>query len=172
MAGLGSSETEGLATALVNRLRWTALLSALFGMLALAPQAAADPFGTTSLQSRPSGLAPVPPGTANDSVSSSSGISDDGRYVVFLSRSDNLVAGGGDGFQHAFVRDMQSNTLELIDRATDTIGHAGALGHGKTREGHAHVAFVNGHFARRARFGQRAAKSEVRRCHADEHRCA
>src|SRR5437763_5037303 len=111
----------------MNRFRWTALLCAGFCMLAFAPQAGADVFGTTSLQSRPSGLAPVPPGSENHGFAGRQSISDDGRYVVFLSRSDDLVPGGGDRFQHVFVRDMTNNTVELIDRAPGTIGHAGAV---------------------------------------------
>jgi Tol biopolymer transport system component len=41
-------------------------------------------------------------------------ISADGRYVAFLSPANNLVAGGGNGRIHVFVRDRQAGTTERV----------------------------------------------------------
>lgn len=41
-------------------------------------------------------------------------ISDDGRYVAFLSDANDLVASDTNGFQDIFVRDLKSGTTELV----------------------------------------------------------
>jgi Tol biopolymer transport system component len=46
--------------------------------------------------------------------SASAGLSADGRYVVFQSRSPNLVAGDSNGVTDVFVRDTLSNTTERV----------------------------------------------------------
>jgi Ca2+-binding RTX toxin-like protein len=43
-----------------------------------------------------------------------SGISDDGRRVVFLSDADNLVAGDAGGFRDIFVRDLVAGTTTRV----------------------------------------------------------
>jgi Tol biopolymer transport system component len=43
-------------------------------------------------------------------------MSQDGRYVAFLSRASNLVANDGNGFEDLFVRDLWHNATWLISR--------------------------------------------------------
>ena len=50
---------------------------------------------------------------ANDSSSSPS-ISADGRFVAFLSRASNLVAGGINGVQNSFVHDRITGVTEIV----------------------------------------------------------
>lgn len=45
-------------------------------------------------------------------------ISADGRYVAFLSKATNLVAGDTNGYADVFVRDRQTNTTERVSVAT------------------------------------------------------
>jgi Tol biopolymer transport system component len=45
-------------------------------------------------------------------------ISADGRYVVFRSGANNLVAGDTNGYQDIFVRDREAGTTELVSLAT------------------------------------------------------
>ncbi|HEX2620094.1 MAG TPA: hypothetical protein VHL11_08100 [Phototrophicaceae bacterium] len=46
-------------------------------------------------------------------------ISDDGRYVVFSSNYSDLVPDNNDGIAHAFLKDMQTGEIKLIDRNLD-----------------------------------------------------
>lgn len=52
-------------------------------------------------------------------------MSDDGRYIAFMSPVDDLVPGDDNGTWDVFVRDMQAGTTELVSRAS---GANGALG--------------------------------------------
>jgi hypothetical protein len=63
-------------------------------------------------------------GSGND-FSEPGGISADGRYVAFFSLATNLVPGGGAPGTHAFVRDMQQGTTELVD-----LGPGGVIANG------------------------------------------
>lgn len=41
-------------------------------------------------------------------------ISENGRYIAFLSKANNLVSGGSNGARHAYVRDMVSGMTQLV----------------------------------------------------------
>ena len=64
-------------------------------------------------------------GGPSDSSSGNAEISPDGRYVLFQSDADNLVAGDTNSAPDAFLYDSRGGTLELVSR-TDS----GALGCG------------------------------------------
>jgi Tol biopolymer transport system component len=64
-------------------------------------------------------------GGAGDAPSSSGAVSDDGRYVVFDSFAGNLVAGGGNGYQNIFIRDLDNGATVMASRGT-----AGGYGNG------------------------------------------
>lgn len=66
--------------------------------------------GTLSLVSRAAGA----DGTPGDDYSDSPSVSEDGRYVCFESSADNLMPGVSG--EHVYVRDLQTNTLILVDR--------------------------------------------------------
>jgi Tol biopolymer transport system component len=53
-------------------------------------------------------------GKLGNGEASAGGISADGRYVAFTSRSSNLVAGDTNGQPDAFVRDLQSGVTERV----------------------------------------------------------
>ncbi|MDX2245013.1 MAG: DUF4347 domain-containing protein [Leptolyngbyaceae cyanobacterium bins.302] len=46
--------------------------------------------------------------------STQASISEDGRYVAFLSSATNLIAGGSNGGRQVFVRDLQSGTTQQV----------------------------------------------------------
>lgn len=58
---------------------------------------------------------------ANDS-SGGAQISDDGRFVVFVSDADNLSPDDSDADDNVFVRDLVANTTILVSRATGAGG--------------------------------------------------
>lgn len=58
-------------------------------------------------------------GEANDSSHAPS-ISADGRYVAFVSKASNLVAGDGNGVEDVFVKDLSDGTI--IRCSTDSGG--------------------------------------------------
>jgi Tol biopolymer transport system component len=78
------------------------------------------------------GLVVWPLGTAEASMSPPApSISADGRYVAFASRSDDLspadddsVVNAGVGGVDIFVRDLQTNTITLVSRASGASGAA------------------------------------------------
>jgi Tol biopolymer transport system component len=53
------------------------------------------------------------PGDASSQIAAPS-LSVNGRYVAFLSRADNLVAGDFNGLQDAFVKDRQTGAVERV----------------------------------------------------------
>jgi Tol biopolymer transport system component len=53
-------------------------------------------------------------GASADGISSEAAISGDGRYVVFTSAADNLVAGDSNGARDVFVRDLVAGTTALV----------------------------------------------------------
>lgn len=66
----------------------------------------------------------VPGGAATgDFESYAPSVSDDGRYVAFVSRATNLVAGDPNGSLHAdvFVRDLQTGTTTRVSRTTGAV---------------------------------------------------
>ncbi len=94
--------------------------------------------GTTQLVSvAPDGV------TEADSDSESPKISDNGRFVVFVSRSTNLVAGGTTlNRAHVYIRDLTMETTALVSVATDgtTEGNGNSLSPSITPDA-SHVAF-------------------------------
>ncbi len=58
---------------------------------------------------------------SGDDISFDPAISGDGRYVVFTSSADNLVAGDTNQAQDVFVRDLQAGTTALVSVSTDGV---------------------------------------------------
>ncbi|MGW1214638.1 TolB family protein [Streptomyces sp. NPDC002499] len=61
----------------------------------------------------------APDGTDGNSGSDQPSLSADGRYVAFVSRADNLVAGDTNGTEDAFVRDLRTGTTRLASVTED-----------------------------------------------------
>ena len=67
-------------------------------------------------------LASVSPnGTAGNGPSSSPGISSNGQFVVFQSRSSNLVPGATNGWENIFVRNLTAGTTLLASANTNGV---------------------------------------------------
>jgi Tol biopolymer transport system component len=82
-------------------------------------------------------------GAQADNVAITPSISDDGRYVAFLSRASNLVVGDTNGQIDVFVRDRQLGTTERVSVATDgTEGDRASIALWMAGSGNA-VAFVS-----------------------------
>lgn len=69
-------------------------------------------------------------GTQADGDSSGSGVSSDGRYVLFNSRATNLVSGDTNGKQDVFLRDLKEGTTRRVsegpgDQQSDQDSQAG-----------------------------------------------
>jgi N-acetylneuraminic acid mutarotase len=64
-------------------------------------------------------------GTQANGASRVTGLSSNGRYVVFQSDAGNLVAGDTNGVTDVFVRDLQAGTTVRVSVATD--GRQGAM---------------------------------------------
>ena len=54
-------------------------------------------------------------GTQSNGDSRDASISDDGRYVAFLSKASNLVAGDINGKEDIFIRDRELKTTKRLD---------------------------------------------------------
>lgn len=64
-----------------------------------------------------------------DGASHDPAVSDNGRWVVFTSAADDLVANDGNGAEDVFVRDLQAGTTTLVSVKPDGSGSAsGASG--------------------------------------------
>ncbi|MEZ5098535.1 MAG: hypothetical protein R3C15_01740 [Thermoleophilia bacterium] len=104
--------------------------------LAAAPAALALPEGSTFLVSRPDGAGPLATpltnhssltGTRAASLLGEQGprtVSDDGRYVVFVSAADGLSSEHVDTVQNVYVRDRQLQVTTLVSRADGVAGAA------------------------------------------------
>lgn len=67
-------------------------------------------------------------GSSGNASSTFAQISDDGRYVAFRSAATNLIGEDGNGEPDVFLRDLESNTTEIVSIATDdTQGNADAF---------------------------------------------
>lgn len=77
-------------------------------------------FGTTTRASVTSA------GVGGNLASESASITDDGRYVVFVSNASNLVAGDGNGVKDVFVRDTLTATTTRV-----TVSSSGAEANGE-----------------------------------------
>jgi hypothetical protein len=85
-----------------------------------------------TLASRASGAdgSPGDAGGGTSEGSSTPSISADGRYIAFISGSNNLSPDDGDSDIDVYVRDLQANTTTLVSRAA---GVSGAPGNGESR---------------------------------------
>jgi hypothetical protein len=61
------------------------------------------------------GLASVNSSGTAAGIRSGYTISDDGRYLAFISSGTNVVPGVSDGFGHVYVRDLQTGVNQLVD---------------------------------------------------------
>jgi Tol biopolymer transport system component len=61
-------------------------------------------------------------GVPTNTASHTPNISPDGRFVAFLSNATNLVGNTVDNGFHVYLRDLQSNTTQLVDVDTNGIG--------------------------------------------------
>lgn len=59
---------------------------------------------------------------AESGTGETTSISDDGRYVTFLSAAENLGAEGPPGVKEAYVKDLHTGALELVSRASGIDG--------------------------------------------------
>ena len=76
-------------------------------------------------------------GTQGNGPSSAVGISANGRYVVFGSSADNLVAGDTNGCSDVFVHDRQTGQTNRISVASDgTQGNDRSYGGSVSADGH------------------------------------
>ncbi|MFN8110132.1 MAG: hypothetical protein U0Y82_09870 [Thermoleophilia bacterium] len=108
----------------------------LFGLpaalLATAGIATGAGPGTTRLVDVPTGFAAPFDGVNDSSVGQNRAISANGRYVVFTSSSDGLVAGGADdNATHCYRRDLQTGQTVLVDRASGPDGPISSAGCGQ-----------------------------------------
>lgn len=67
-------------------------------------------------------------GVAGDDDSIEASISDDGRFVAFSSKANNLSTLDDNAVRNVFVRDMQTGTTTLVSRQSASAGGAGANG--------------------------------------------
>src|SRR4051794_19549690 len=94
-------------------------------VVALLPAAAlAAAPGSTTLVSRPDGLAALPAAFDNNSAVPGA-LSDDGRYAVFTSDADGFAPGADPTAENVFVRDTKGGTTTLVSRSDGRDG-AGA----------------------------------------------
>ncbi len=112
------------------------LATALAAVAAALSPSAASGFsaGTTELITRPGGALPVAAngtGRSGLELASSDGsviggrqVSQDGRYIVFVSDADDLSGEDDDTVENVFVRDTVANTTELVSRADGAAGAA------------------------------------------------
>ena len=63
-------------------------------------------------------------GVPANTTSHTPNISPDGRFVAFLSNATNLVGNAVAGGFHVYLRDLQSNTMQLVDVDTHGVGSA------------------------------------------------
>jgi Tol biopolymer transport system component len=115
----------------LSRLRSLTLAVTAAICLAIASAAEAVPEGSTTLLSRPAGLGALPSGLVNDSgvggprsggVGSATNVSEDGRFVAFVSRSDGMSSEDDDGVLNVYVRDTFSGAVTLVSRASGPSG--------------------------------------------------
>lgn len=93
-------------------------------VMALASPALGAPVGSTFLVSRPDGNGPVVAPTDNDSRAPIA-VSQEGRYVAFVSAADGFAPGANPSVLNVFVRDTVANTTTLVSRS-DGLNGAGA----------------------------------------------
>jgi len=109
--------------------RWFSIATAIGLVLPASATSAPVPAGSTVLVSLPA-LGTMPSGAVNFSTVDERGASTDGRYVVFSSHSDGLLAAGttSDASQ-VFWLDRLTGTMRLVSAAADgTPGNGNSFG--------------------------------------------
>jgi Tol biopolymer transport system component len=85
-----------------------------------------------------------PSGARGNGTSTAPAISENGRYVAFLSTASNLVTGDTNGFSDVFVRDLTASTTTRV--SVDSSGaqsNAPTLGKPSISDDGRYVAFVS-----------------------------
>jgi Tol biopolymer transport system component len=111
----------------VKRTLLSLLLLALAAIAFSSAQAGAATLAadtTEILSGNSSLLAPLPAPVAPFSSGGQQSVSQDGRFVAFLSASDNLSAEDNDSIANVYVKDRATGAVTLVDRRT---GAAGAV---------------------------------------------
>ncbi len=103
----------------MQRIPLLALLGAAASLVAAAPAAAAPPGGQTLLLDRPGGAAPLPFDGAGRAAITTQALSADGRWLVFSSSSDSLLAGDDDSGVHIYRLDRKTGALAQVDVGAD-----------------------------------------------------
>lgn len=96
-----------------------ALLGAAASLVAAAPAAAAPPGGQTLLLDRPAGFGPLPFDGAGRASITTQPLSADGRWLVFSSSADSLLACDDDSGVHVYRLDRTSGAIGQVDAAAD-----------------------------------------------------
>ena len=81
--------------------------------------------------------------TEGNADSEAPSLSSDGRYVMFMSAADNLVAGDTNGAPDVFVRDRQAGTTERVSVAGDGSQALGFSGYPATSADGRYVVFMS-----------------------------
>ncbi len=95
--------------------RW--VLLGLLGFAATAPAAHAIPVGSTVLLDRPSGFGALPFDGISSSETTTHNVTPDGRFVVFISQSDALLAGDEDTAENVYRLDLTTGKLVQVDKS-------------------------------------------------------
>src|SRR5205823_3086000 len=72
------------------------------------------------------------------------GISADGRFVLFHSKSTNLSTDAASGTDQLYLRDRQTGTLTVVSRASDTVDDQGVAVPGDVGDGDTTSANISG----------------------------
>src|SRR5688572_12835002 len=94
----------------LERTRWLAAAMFLAALLPAAAMAAKD---DTTIVSQTAGVEGAPANAESQGPS----VSDDGRFVAFVSLASNLDPADGDDTIDVFVRDVVTGTTTLVSRA-------------------------------------------------------
>lgn len=108
--------------------RYIAFQSTATNLIAGDTNAAADIFVRDTSSGTTTRVSLTNTGLEGTGASTQAAISDDGRYVAFISVAANLITGDTDGFADLFVRDTTSATTKLISRTlVGTLPNAAVL---------------------------------------------
>ena len=125
----------------------TRLVLSLLFVLALAVQPAGGPAAASITAATTTRISVTALGVEGNSWSSKPVISADGRYVVFESWADNLVAGDTNSAGDIFIYDRQTGTpsrISLTDAGAQANGISGGWGRPAISADGRYVAFVSG----------------------------
>src|SRR3954462_13074612 len=103
------------------------LLSLVLATLAASDAGAASlPVDTTAILSGDASLLAPLPAPVADSAAAQQSMSQDGRFVAFVSSSDGLSADDDDRVENVYVEDRSTGTVTLASRRTGAGAGAGA----------------------------------------------